>query len=342
MEENNYYNVLGVGKNATQDEIKKAYRKLSKKYHPDKNPGDKEAEEKFKKINEAYDILSDEKKRQEYDNPISGFNFGSFNFDPFGSGPFGFGSRGFKRNKSIHGEDITIDLNISLKDIYTLNKKTVSYIRKKRCSKCGGYGNTKTCPHCHGTGVIQQKSVHGTMISITTAECTHCHGTGYISDIKCEHCNNTGLESETTQYTIDIKKLYNKGYLLRNGITIQTAGPGCDTTDKSGMDGHLNVHIVHENNNNNSFYIREGKLTCTIEIPVIDMLIGCKKEIVLPDGKRIRVTISQCSKPDKIYSINNCGLYKYNTDERDPLLFVVKPIYPNNLTEKQIEILKTL
>lgn len=340
MEENNYYEVLGVNKNATQDEIKKAYRKLSKKYHPDKNPNNKEAEEKFKKITEAYDTLGDEKKRQEYDNPISELNFGSFNFDPFSYGPFGFGGHKFRQNTSINGEDITVDLNISIKDIYTLNNKTVSYIRRKKCNKCGGYGAKKICTHCHGTGTIQQKSVRGNMMSITTSECSYCHGTGYIFDIKCDHCNNTGLETETSQYTIDIKKLYNTGYLLINGIVIQTAGLGCDTIDKSGTNGHLNVRIIHENDN--FFYIREGKLVCTIEVPVIEMLTGCKKEILLPDNKKIRITISQCSTPGKIYSINNCGLYKYNTNERDSLLCVVKPIYPDNLTEKQIEILKTV
>lgn len=344
MEESNYYDILGVSKNASQDEIKKAYRKLSKKYHPDRNPGNKEAEDKFKRVNDAYATLGDEKKRQEYDNPMSGFGFssGPFGFDPFGFGSSGFGRYTRESNISVNGEDITVDLNLSIQDIYTLKSKTVSYIRKKRCRHCGGYGPSKPCPHCNGTGMVRNQSVRGNMVSITTSPCAHCHGTGKISDIKCTHCHNTGLENETSQYDINIRKLYDHGYLLVDGIRIQTEGKGCETTDRNGYDGHLNVRIVHERNN--SFFINsDNKLVCNLNVPVIDMLIGCKQEITLPDGNKIRITISECSKPGKIYSVQNYGLYKqHSLTERDALLCIVNPVYPNALTNEQISILKTV
>lgn len=335
MTNNDYYNTLGVSRNASQDEIKKAYRKLSKKYHPDRNQGNKEAEEKFKAINEAYDTLGNEQKRKEYDNPMPNFgDFSGFGFDPFGfSG--GFGRRTYEKQVNVNGEDVTVNLNITIEDVYSLKDKTVSYIRKKRCSKCGGYGAFKTCEHCHGTGVIKKQEMRGNMISITQSPCPYCHGTGRVTDIKCSHCNNTGLETETSSYTVNLRTLFNNGYLLLDGVTIQTNGIGSETTDKNGYDGHLNVKLNHIFNS--SFYIRDGKLVYNLQVPVLDMLTGCKKEITLPDNKKIRVTISKCTKPQKAYSIMQCGLFKQHNDERDNLICVVNPIYPDSLTDEQIK-----
>lgn len=334
MTSNDYYNVLGVSRDATADEIKKAYRKLSKKYHPDRNKDDKAAEEKFKEINEAYDTLGDEKKRKEYDNPMP--DFGSF-ANNFGFGPFGFSSQ-FRQTREappVNGEDVTITLNLNIEDIYSLHDKTFSYIRKKRCSKCGGYGAFKTCEHCHGTGMIKSQEIRGNMISITQSPCPYCHGTGRVTDIKCSHCNNTGLETETLQYTISLKKLFDNGYLLLDGITIQTEGVGSETTDKNGYDGHLNVKLNHTYNS--SFYIKDNKLICNLQVPVLDMLTGCKKEITLPNNKKIRISISKCTKPQKAYSVMQCGLFKPHNDERDNLICIVNPVYPDTLTDEQIE-----
>lgn len=337
---NDYYNTLGVSKDASADEIKKAYRKLSKKYHPDRNQGNKEAEEKFKEINEAYDTLGDEQKRKEYDNPMPNFgDFGGFGFDPFGFGSSGFGRRTYEKQTGINGEDITVNVHLSIKDIYTLSDKTVSYIRKKRCSHCGGYGASKTCQHCGGSGMVQHQSVRGNMISITSSSCTHCHGTGRVSDIKCSHCSNTGLENEPCKYTIDLKQLAKSGYLYINGVCVQTNGNGSDTTDKYGYDGHLNVRIIHDIDEN--WNISENNsLIYKMDINVIDMLTGCKKEIVLPDDKKIRITIDKCTKPMKVYNVPNYGLINPNTNKRDSLRVVVNPVYPNSLTDDQIEALE--
>lgn len=347
MSNNNFYSTLGVDKGATQDEIKKAYRKLSKKYHPDRNKNDKQAEEKFKEINEAYDTLGDEKKRAEYDNPMGGFSgFGNFGFDQF-SHFGGFGAAGFgraQREVVINGDDVNFDLNISIKDIYTPTSKTFSYIRKKRCHKCGGYGTMEICTHCHGSGMIQKQHVQGNTISITQSPCPYCHGSGRINNIKCDNCNNTGLELTTEQYTIDLKQLYKNGYLLYDGVRIQTNGIGSETTDKNGSDGHLVVRIVHTDSDSVSdyyYYIKEGQLVCKLKLNVLDMLTGCKQTIVLPDGKKIRITINKCTKPNSTYSLNGCGLYNSDMTSRESLLCIVDPVYPDELTDEQIEKLES-
>lgn len=345
-----YYSILGVDKSATQDEIKKAYRKLSKKYHPDRNQGSEDdgraAEQKFKEINEAYDTLGNEQKRKEYDNPMpsfSGFGSGGFGFDPFSR--FGFGGAGFgrtQREAAINGEDVLVNVKLSIKDLYNLGSKNVSYIRKKRCSHCGGYGAFSTCPYCHGAGMIQTQHAQGNMISISTSPCTHCNGTGKVSNIKCQHCNNTGLELTAENYTIDLNELYRSGY-VQNGMRIRTGGKGSETTDKSGRDGTLIVRLVFEEDENWMIENISNSLVLLykLNVDVFDMLTGCKKEIEMPDGKKIRVTIDKCVKPGKVYNVSNYGLCDINdVKKRNGVHIVVNPVWPNNLTDKQIEMIE--
>lgn len=351
-----YYSILGVDKSATQDDIKKAYRKLSKKYHPDRNQGSEDdsraAEQKFKEINEAYDTLGNEQKRKEYDNPMSSFSSGGFGFDPFSH--FGFGSAGFGRYQkeyAINGEDVLVNVKLSIKDLYNLGSKNVSYIRKKRCSHCGGYGAFSTCPHCHGTGMIQTQHNRGNMISISTSPCTHCNGTGKVSNIKCSHCNNTGLELTTENYTIDLNELYRSGY-VQNGMRIRTSGKGSETTDKNGHDGSLIVRFVFEEDENWTVTpaVNTGienisnslVLLYKLNVDVIDMLTGCKKEIEMPDGKKIRVTIDKCVKPGKVYNVSNYGLYDSSLNKRQGVHIVVNPVWPDSLTDEQIEMLNKM
>ncbi|MCI6739083.1 MAG: DnaJ domain-containing protein, partial [Intestinibacter sp.] len=208
-----YYDVLGVGKSADASEIKKAYRKLAMKYHPDKNPGDKEAEEKFKEINEAYEVLSDETKRRNYDQfghegvngqgfggagGFGGQGFGGFD-DIFGDifgggfGGFNFGS-GRSSSRARKGRDSVINVNLTFEEAVFGCKKTVNVTVNDTCSECDGKGGhgEKKCPTCNGSGTVtsEQRSLFGTFMTRTT--CTECNGKGKVYEKTCSSCRGTG------------------------------------------------------------------------------------------------------------------------------------------------------
>lgn len=323
---NDLYDILGVDKSATQDDIKKAYRKLSKKYHPDKNQGDKAAEEKFKEINDAYNTLGDEKKRAEYDNPMHGF--GGFGFNPFAD--FGFGhAGGFRRQSEAQcGNDVTATVHLTIKDLYTLDNKTIKYTRKKMCSACGGASSV--CPVCNGTGVVQKRDVRGNMISITTTACERCCGTGCVSSCHCAHCNNTGFEDEPSEYIVDLKKLQKSGYLFIDGVRIQTSGTG-DDAPGTGKPGSLIIQLAHKKDN--VWSIDNNCLVYNMRVNALDMLCGCKKEITLPDNKKIRINIKECASPNKAYSVENCGLYNTDCSSRGRLLVRIEPVWPVTISD---------
>lgn len=321
-----FYKILGVDRDASQSDIKKAYRELSKKYHPDKNPGDKAAEAKFKEINEAYDTIGDEKKRAEYDDPMRGFN--GFGFNPFSD--FGFGHAGaFRRNtEEMRGADVTAIVHITIKDLYTLDNKVIKYTRKKKCHKCGG--NSEVCPVCNGTGVVQKRDMRGNMISITTAVCEKCHGTGRVARGNCAHCNNTGFENEACEYTIDLKKLHASRYLYMDGVRIQTSAVGDDGIGNK--PGSLIIQITHDKDA--AWSIENNTLVYNMRVGVLDMLTGCKKEITLPDGKKIRINIKECASPNRLYSVNNCGIYNADCNTRGTLLVRVDPVWPVKISSE--------
>ena len=208
-ERKDYYKILGVDKSATKDDIKKAYRKLAIQYHPDKQQGKsdkekKEAEEKFKEIAEANEVLSDDKKRAEYDNPSSNFKFEGFGgrgFSDFMNG-FGFdfdfnpfGNKG-QQKRVQKGQSIRFNLGVTLEDIYNGTEKTLKYKRMDKCPTCGGSGKghnsrVETCTHCGGTGQFFQQN--GFVQTITT--CPHCKGKGTILINPCPTCNGNGIVS---------------------------------------------------------------------------------------------------------------------------------------------------
>ena len=204
-----YYEVLGVSKSATADEIKKAYRKLAVQYHPDKNPGNKEAEEKFKEIAEAYAVLGDQQKRQQYDRfghqmpgsgGFGGFDMGGFDISDalrqfmeqgFGFGDiFGGGSSSRRRRSSNRGSDLQIKLKLTLEEVATGVKKKIKVKKQTRCEECNGTGSAKysrtvSCPVCHGSGEIRQvsQSLFGQFVNVTT--CHRCRGEGQIIENQC-------------------------------------------------------------------------------------------------------------------------------------------------------------
>ena len=231
----NYYDILGVKKDATDDEIKKAYRNLAKKYHPDLNPGDASAAEKLKEINQAYEVLGDKQKRENYDNfgtadgsngGFSGFGSGGFEgFSGFGdifSSFFGGGFGGSSRNRASmaqEGADIEVKITLTFAEAAFGAKKTINVTRSESCDTCHGTGakngtDFETCSRCHGSGTIQttQNTMFGQMVQQST--CPNCHGTGKIIKNKCPNCSGAGSIRKNRSIEINVPGGINEGQIL--------------------------------------------------------------------------------------------------------------------------------
>ena len=262
-EKRDYYEVLGVQKGCSDDELKKAYRKLAKQYHPDLNPGDKDAEAKFKEVNEAYAVLSDSEKRARYDqfghagvDPSYGggaggaggfgFDFGDIGdiFDSFFGGGSGFGgfggsSRTRNPNAPIRGNNINIDIALSFMEAAKGCKKEINFSRLIKCEDCGGTGAAKgtspeTCPDCHGSGQVrvQQRTPFGVVQSVKA--CSRCGGTGKIIKTPCDKCKGMGRVRKSVRLEVDVPAG------IDNGQTFVLRGQG-DHGVNGGPAGDVNV-----------------------------------------------------------------------------------------------------
>ncbi len=360
-----YYDILGVSKDASQEKIKKSYRRLAHKHHPDKG-GD---EEKFKKINQAYNVLSDEKKRSQYDRfgkagasaGASGFDFGGeqgyqgqgFNFD-FGSGGFdnmgdvfeqifsNFGgqrrSRTKTRKKTNKGNDIKVDVEVKLEDILTQTKKEINLSKMVDCPKCNGTGaeNTKdikTCPKCNGSGKIQQerRTIFGAFAQ--ERACPKCNGQGKIIKNTCNKCNGEGRiqKQETIEVTIPAG--------VENGQLLKLSGKG-EAAYREGEPGNLYIRIHVKNNTS---FRREGKsLYLTKKIPYSLATLGGKTKFKTIIGKTISLKIPSGIKSGKILKVKRKGVPHLSGRSRGDLFVKIKVDIPDDLNKKQKEALKKL
>lgn len=322
-EKRDYYEILGVDRTATEDQLKKAYRKLAIKYHPDKNPGDKEAEAKFKELAEAYDVLSDPEKRARYDQfghagmgGASGYGAGGFSMDDifsqfgdifgghFGGG-FNFGgfSSGGRRRAVIKAGDIRVRVRMNLEEISTGVHKKIKIKKDITCSVCHGAQTTEsdgkqTCQTCNGRGVVLQtmNSLFGTVQS--EAECPTCHGTGEIVTKPCSHCHGAGVEKGQEEVSFDIPAG------VEDGMSFRVQGKG-NAAPNNGIPGDLIVQIVEEEDPN---FIRNGNdVIYNLLISVPQAISGDKVEIPTIGGK-VRVTIDKGTQPGKILRLRGKGL----------------------------------
>lgn len=353
-EQKDYYDILGISKDASEDEIKKAYRKLAMKYHPDRwaNGSDEEkknAEQKFKEIAEANEVLSDPQKRQMYDN--GGFEFNADGFDPFEmfrnmAGDFGggFGSMfdgmfgrggGQKINR---GSNIQTHISMTLEEAYFGGEKKVSFTRQKSCVHCNGTGSadgkSSICPQCQGSGMITKHIQLGPNAFQTfQTVCQHCNGTGKKITTPCSHCNGSGLESVTVTETID----FPKG--LSDGMIINIPGMG-NEPNGGGQNGdlHIIVHIYAH-----SYYTRPDEINLIHydDVPFNECLLGFKKEYMAIDGTKVVVDAPELTPHGKAFVFKGKGMpHPNNPNIVGDYAVVINHKLPNKLTDEQKKKLK--
>lgn len=357
-EKRDYYEVLGISKGATDDEIKKAYRKMAKMYHPDLHPDDPQAAEKFKEVNEANDVLSDPQKRQRYDqfghagvDPSYGAGqggggfggFGGFStgdgidlgdiFDSFFGGGMG-SARADNPNAPKRGADIPINLDISFMEACKGVRHEVELNRSEVCDSCNGNGakagtSPKTCPDCNGTGKIRfnQRTVFGTMAS--TRACTKCGGKGKIIENPCPSCRGSGRVQKKSKVTINVPAGIDDGQILR------VSGQGHMGTN-GGSRGDLNVRISVRKD---PLFERRGFDVWT-EVPITYAQAVLGAEITVPtiDGN-VTYTVPEGTQPDTVFRLRGKGIQKLQRDGRGDQMVKVILEVPKNLTKKQKEAL---
>lgn len=356
-EKRDYYEVLGVDKNATLDDIKKAYRKKAIQYHPDKNPGNKEAEEKFKEAAEAYSVLSDADKRARYDKfghagmggqagPDFSGGFGDLNDilnNLFGGGFGGFSGfgRGFGGDEGpsqrvSRGRDIRVRVKMTLEEIARGAEKEITIEKNVPCSECGGKGtknasDIKTCPACHGTG--QVKRVMNTFLgqSITYSTCQQCGGEGKVINNPCRHCGGTGLERKRETVKVKIPAG------VENGMQLTVRGAG-HAAKNNGVNGDLLVlieevqHPELKRDGNNLLY--------TKIISVTDAILGAEVEIPCLDGK-YNVKIEPGTQSGTVVRLKGKGLPSLNSGTGD--LYVKYIVWiPKKLSRDEKETLEKM
>ncbi len=349
-----YYEVLGVKKDASQDEIKKAFRKLTKENHPDLHPGDKACEERFKEANEAYEVLSDEEKRKKYDqfgfaafDPNAGFNGGGFGgFDGFGGfGGFGdiFGDlfSGFggatrsNPNAPRRGESLRATLNISFEEAAFGCKKEVTVARVETCPDCKGTGcapgtTPEICPDCKGTGsvTVNQRTPFGVMQS--SSPCSKCRGTGKIIHQPCKTCR--GMGSIRRQHKVEIKVPAG----IDDGQTINKPGGG-NAGVNGGPAGDLLVSVIVRPHPR---FERDGtSVLLEQEISYAQAVLGAEVEVPTLDGK-VKLNIPEGTQPGAVFRLKGKGIPYLRGSGRGDQFVSVQVKVPKNLTSSQKELLR--
>ncbi len=351
-----YYEVLGVPRNATAEEVKKAYRKLTRKYHPDANPGNEEAERKYKEINEATDVLGDPQKRAQYDQ----FGFvgdaspgaGGFGGDPFGgmgSDVFGdifdsffggFGGAGRSRanpNAPRRGADLEMSMRITLETAYRGGARQVEIPREEDCPACHGSGaepdsNVETCSSCGGRGQVEHKvsTPFGQMVQV--APCTRCKGTGKIVNTPCKNCKGQGRVHRNRKIDVKIPPGVDTGTRLR------VSGEG-EAGTKGAPSGDL--FILLEVASDNRFQREGADLHTRVDIELPQAALGCEVSIPTFDGVE-KLDVPAGTQPGSVLRIKGRGMPKLRGSGNGDLHIHVRVGVPKNLSEKAKGLLREL
>lgn len=353
----NYYEILGVNKNASKEEIKKAFRVLAHKYHPDKNNGD---DKKFKEVNEAYQILSDDKKRANFDrfgsSDMGGFSqggqnggFGGFDFSGFGQNGEGFdmgdlsdifgdffgGGMGRSNQRVRKGKDLTVEINITFEESIFGTTKEIIINKKSICDSCNGSGAKKgtkmnTCKMCNGQGQVREikRSIFGNISNVKT--CEVCSGSGQIPSEKCNDCNGTGIRKKEEKIKINIPAGINIGEMIKmNGMGEAVSG---------GKSGSLYVKI---NINPHSIYKRQGlNLIMELSIKLSDSLLGMVYKLKTLEGNIIEVKIPEGIKHGEFLRVRGKGVP--SSLGRGDIIIHIKVNLPSKISRKAKDIIEKL
>ncbi|MBQ8606076.1 MAG: molecular chaperone DnaJ [Clostridia bacterium] len=351
-EKRDYYEVLGIDKNASDDDIKKAFKKMAKKYHPDLNPGDADAEAKFKEINEAYGVLSDPEKKSRYDQfghagvdpsyggGAGGYSdfggFGGFGFEDFFESAFGgFGGGSRRANAPMKGEDIQLRLTISFEEAAFGCTKEVKYSRKSTCKDCNGTGakggtEFETCSQCGGKGVIStvQRTILGNIKSQRT--CPTCNGTGKRIKTPCPSCRGGIIyENKNTEVNIPAG--------IDNGQTLTLKGQGHSGTN-GGPAGDVYIAISVTPH---PIFERKGyDIYCEVPISFVDATLGAETIVPTLEGK-VKYTVPEGTQTDTTFRFKGKGITRIGTKNKGDMYVTVTVEIPKRLTAKQKEILKS-
>lgn len=361
MAKRDFYEVLGVSKTASDDEIKKAYKKMAIKYHPDRNPGNKEAEEKFKEAAEAYDVLRDPQKRQKYDQfgpdafgpGAGGFGGGSsMNMDDifsmfgdifgggFGGGfGSGFGVGGGRRRKPVYkGQDLRMKIELDLNEIVNGTTKKFNLRTDITCPECNGTGSEdgqeSTCNTCDGQGVVYK--TRQTMLGImqTQTVCETCHGEGRVIKNKCKHCGGEGIVRGEKQVEIELPAGLVEGYVYN------FQGKG-GAGRRGGVNGDLQIH-VHEKPHPE--LIRDGvDLVYNLLLTIPQAVVGTSLEVPTHDGKA-KITIPSGTQPGTVLRLKNKGIPDINSygHQRGDEIINISVYVPENLNKEEKHAIETL
>lgn len=361
MSKRDYYEVLGVSRGSSVDEIKKAYRKLALKYHPDKNPGNKEAEEKFKESTEAYEVLRDTEKRSRYDqfghagvsgayagagDGSAGFDlsdalrafmrdFGSFGFEDFFGAGFGGGRRGGRA--VARGSDLQVRLRLTLKEVAGGVKKKIKVTRMVGCSRCGGSGakgesSKQTCPRCKGTGELRQvsRSIFGQFVNVTI--CPTCRGEGSVIKDPCSLCGGEGRVKGSERVEVKIPA----GVTTGNYITLEGLG---DAGPRRAPPGDLIMLI--EELEDETFERHGYDILCDLPISFSQLALGARMEIPTMDGKAV-LKIPPGTHTHKIFRLKGKGIMHPHSHERGDQLVRLIAWTPQDLDMAGKEVFEEL
>ena len=357
MSKRDYYEVLGVSKTATQDELKKAYRKLARKYHPDLNKDNAEAAEKFKECNEAYSVLSDEQKRAQYDQfghaafenggmgGGGGFGgaggFGGFGgsgmediFDMFFGGQGGRGGRSSKAGPQ-RGADLRFDLEISFEEAAFGLEKEINLYRDEVCDHCHGEGaepgsKVETCPECNGSGYVRytQNTMFGQMVN--ERPCSRCKGEGKIISEPCKECRGKGTVKRNKKLKVKIPAG------VDNGSRLRVSNEG-EAGAKGGPNGDLYVYLYVKPH---KFFERDGTtVLCEVPINIVQATLGADIKVPTLDGQ-VTMKIPEGTQPGKVMRIKGKGIPSLRNSSRGDQLVRIKVVVPTKLSDKQKDALR--
>lgn len=345
-----YYEVLGIDKNATDEDIKRAYRKKAKECHPDLHPNDKEAEARFKELNEANEVLSDPDKRARYDqfgfdgpdmgggaggNPFGGMDFSGMGgmgdiFDQLFNGGMG-GSAQARRNAPRQGNDVRYELRLTFEEAAKGCHKSVEFYRYENCATCGGSGakpgtQPQTCSMCKGTGQIRQSG--GWMTTVRT--CPACGGSGKVIKDKCSSCGGSGRVRMRRTLELDVPAG------VDDNIVLSKSGQG-EPGANGGPNGDLLIQITVKPH---KLFRREGtNLRLEVPISFTQAALGAEIDVPTLDGS-VKYTIPEGTQTDTEFRIRGKGIQQLGSNNKGDLIFKVRVETPRRLTEKQRELLR--